>query len=132
MVKYLVPHDLFNSFFQSAPKEVEISTNDTSTFIAATSDETLGAGNQLMARRAANVAEKPDTLTKEVRRDSKGFENFDDYFEESDGNDTTINTAGEKTNDESIGDDSVTEVKNVIKTLKIILIFVKYLLKKIF
>ena len=45
--------------FQSAPKEVEISTNDTSTFIAATSDETLGAGNQLMARRAANVAEKP-------------------------------------------------------------------------
>jgi len=94
---------------KSAPKEVEISTNDTSTFIAATSDETLGAGNQLMARRAANIAEKPDTPTKEVRRDSKGFENFDDYFEESDGNDTTVNTAGEKTNDESVGDDSATE-----------------------
>jgi hypothetical protein len=45
--------------FQSAPKEVEISTIDTSTFIAATTDETLCAGNQLMARRAANVAEKP-------------------------------------------------------------------------
>ena len=74
---------------------------------------------------------KIDTLTKEVRRDSKGFENFDDYFEESDGNDTTVNTAGEKTNDESIGDDSATEVKKVIKTLKII-IFVKYLLKKLF
>ena len=117
--------------FQSAPKEVEISTNDTSTFIAATSDETLGAGNQLMARRAANVAEKPDTLTKEVRRDSKGFENFDDYFEESDGNDTTVNTAGEKTN-ESIGDDSATEVKKVIENLEIVLIFVKNLLKKSF
>ena len=56
---------------------------------------------------------KIDTLTKEVRRDSKGFENFDDYFEESDGNDTTVNTAGEKTNDESIGDDSAIEVKNL-------------------
>ena len=116
---------------KSAPKEVEISTNDTSTFIAATSDETLGAGNQLMARRAANVAEKPDTLTKEVRRDSKGFENFDDYFEESDGNDTTVNTAGEKTN-ESIGDDSATEVKKIIENLEIVLIFVKNLLKKSF
>ena len=61
---------------------------------------------------------KIDTLTKEVRRDSKGFENFDDYFEESDGNDTTVNTAGEKTNDESIGDDSATEVKKVIEVLK--------------
>ena len=59
-----------------------------------------------------------DTPTKEVRRDSKGFENFDDYFEESDGNDTTVNTAGEKTNDESIGDDSATEVKNVFEVLK--------------
>ena len=37
---------------------MDITTNDTSTFIAATTDETLGAGNQLMARRAANVAEK--------------------------------------------------------------------------
>ena len=51
---------------------------------------------------------KIDAPAKDVRRDSKGFENFDDYFE-SDGNDTTINTAGEKTN-ESIEDVSVTEV----------------------
>ena len=65
-----------------------------------------------MARRAANVAnDKPDAgaPAKELRRDSRGFENFDDYFE-SDGNDSTINTAGEKTNDESVEDDSATEV----------------------
>merc|ERR1712228_127176 len=86
------------------PKEADV-TNDTSTFIAATTDETLGgAGNQLMARRAAaaNTADdKEQAPAKELRRDSKGFENFDDYFD-SDGNDTTINTAGEKTLDESV------------------------------
>ena len=76
-------------------------TTDTSTFIAATTDETI-AGNQHMTRRAPNAGEKQDQApAKEIRRDSKGFENFDDYFD-SDGNDTTMNTeAGEKTNDDS-------------------------------
>ena len=76
-------------------------TTDTSTFIAATTDETI-AGNQHMTRRAPNAGEKQDQApAKEIRRDSKGFENFDDYFD-SDANDTTMNTeAGEKTNDDS-------------------------------
>ena len=96
---------IFN--FQSAPpKEAEI-TNDTSTFIAATTDETLG-GNQLMARRVV-TNDNPGVPSKDLKRDSKGFEDFDDYFESS-GNDSTINTVGEKTNDESMEDDSVTEV----------------------
>ena len=65
-----------------------------------------------MARRAAaaNTADdKEQAPAKELRRDSKGFENFDDYFD-SDGNDTTINTAGEKTIDESVEEVSATEV----------------------
>merc|ERR1712223_34209 len=45
---------------------------------------------------------------KEIRRDSKGFEDFDDYFD-SDANDTT---AGDKTNEESsVQDDSVESVE---------------------
>lgn len=60
-----------------------------------------------MTRRAPNDKGEPSAApVKEVRRDSKGFEDFDDYFE-SDGNDTTINTvAGEKTNDSVEEEDS--------------------------
>ena len=104
-------------YLQSAPpKEADV-TNDTSTFIAATTDETLGgAGNQLMARRAAaaNTADdKEQAPAKELRRDSKGFENFDDYFD-SDGNDTTINTAGDKTIDESVEEAAVSATEEVL------------------
>lgn len=74
-------------------------TSDTSTFIAATSDMTLGA-NPLTARRAANAGDKPAIATtqaqqKEIRRDSKGFENFDDYFD-SDVNDSTVTQDGDE------------------------------------
>ena len=81
-----------------------MTTADTSTFIAATTDETITGVNPVITRRAPNAGgatEKHDEQPgKEIRRDSKGFENFDDYFD-SDGNDTTMNTAGEKTNDDS-------------------------------
>ena len=62
-----------------------------------------------MARRVV-TNDNPGVPSKDLKRDSKGFEDFDDYFESS-GNDSTINTVGEKTNDESMEDDSVTEVQ---------------------
>ena len=66
-----------------------------------------------MTRRVAGKVEEENSgngNNKEIRRDSKGFEDFDDYFD-SDANDTT---AGDKTNEEEeessvIQDDSVEE-----------------------
>ena len=60
-----------------------------------------------MTRRVV-TNDNPGVPSKDLKRDSKGFEDFDDYFESS-GNDSTINTVGEKTN-ESMGNDSVFEV----------------------
>ena len=63
-----------------------------------------------MTRRVAKggVDEENSGNGKEIRRDSKGFEDFDDYFD-SDANDTT---AGDKTNEESsVQDDSVESVE---------------------
>ena len=63
-----------------------------------------------MTRRVAKggADEENSGNGKEIRRDSKGFEDFDDYFD-SDANDTT---AGDKTNEESsVQDDSVESVE---------------------
>ena len=61
-----------------------------------------------MTRRVAKVGADEENSGKEIRRDSKGFEDFDDYFD-SDANDTT---AGDKTNEESsVQDDSVESVE---------------------
>ena len=51
-----------------------------------------------MTRRVGKVG-GDEVSDKEIRRDSKGFENFDDYFAESDGNDSTIQSTGEKTSE---------------------------------
>ena len=79
-------------------------SNDTSTFIASTTIGEAPQNNQQMARRVAKTGGTEEDSAKEIRRDSKGFENFDDYFE-SDANDSTM-TTGEKTNDESLQEDS--------------------------
>jgi hypothetical protein len=80
-------------------------TKDTSTFIAASVDETIAHPSApLLSRRVANIAASTasaaaskSTPTKEIRRDSKGFENFDDYFSDSEANETTMMASGEKT-----------------------------------
>ena len=66
-----------------------------------------------MTRRVAKggTEEENSGNGKEIRRDSKGFEDFDDYFD-SDANDTT---AGDKTNEESVQDDSVESVEEPVK-----------------
>ena len=92
-----------NLFFQSMPPppaDANATTNDTSTFIASTTIGEAPQNNQQMARRVVKTggAEEEGSAAKEIRRDSKGFENFDDYFE-SDANDSTM-TTGEKTNDD--------------------------------
>ena len=104
-------------YFQSAPpsdseaKTADLTT-DTSTFIAASTDETI-AGNKHITRRVPIAGDKQDQApTKEIRRDSKGFENFDDYFD-SDGNDTTISTAGDKTSEIAVEEQEEAEFENV-------------------
>ena len=92
-----------NLFLQSMPPppaDANATTNDTSTFIASTTIGEAPQNNQQMARRVVKTggAEDEGSAAKEIRRDSKGFENFDDYFE-SDANDSTM-TTGEKTNDD--------------------------------
>ena len=85
------------------PMEADVTT-DTSTFIASTTID--AQPGQQMTRRVGKVG-GDEVSEKEIRRDSKGFENFDDYFE-SDGNDSTI-TSGDKTNEitnESIEEES--------------------------
>ncbi len=93
-----------------------MTTNDTSTFIAASSDETISGNGQLKARRAVpttDKAEKQADPPKDVRRDSKGFENFDDYFE-SDGNDTTMNSAADPAEKTAEADESM-ETEEAVK-----------------
>lgn len=59
-----------------------------------------------MTRRVPDAEKEQEKPAKEIRRNSKGFENFDDYFD-SDGNDTTINT--EKAAEESVDNEEAFE-----------------------
>ena len=102
---FLILHKFIVPILQSMPPppmEADVTT-DTSTFIASTTIDAQPS-NQQMTRRVGKVG-GDEIADKEIRRDSKGFENFDDYFE-SDGNDSTI-TSGDKTNE--ITNESVEE-----------------------
>ena len=73
------------------------------TFIASAAAETEGkAGTPVLSRRAvktsatekdADTRQEPESLSgaakKEIRRNSKGFERFEDYFSDDDDNDTS-------------------------------------------
>ena len=83
--------------------EKEPTKKAAATFIASAAAETEGkAGTPVLSRRAvktsatekdADTRQEPESLSgaakKEIRRNSKGFERFEDYFSDDDDNDTS-------------------------------------------
>ena len=106
----------------------ETSVKETSTFIAsAAAAVEVKGGTPLLSRRAVKLtgadknvekdknvdSEKEDEGKKEIRRNSKGFERFEDYFSDSEDGESTVEKTTE-TNDVTVdkeSDDATAAVK---------------------